>query len=355
MTHSFLAMSENLEKTLKDTLSASDFDKELAKIMSDYADMIDRRAAIYIMGIEKGLVQKRKKSIESFLELTEDEPSVTFKAVVQKMFVPFESRMHRSVRVLLTDGKGGEKVIVFWDARVDEALSKRLEQGDALIVENAYYRNNELHAGQYSAITIDKKNKIMPLSKVTDGKCNVAVRLASVPGIRAYLRSGEEKQMASGFMADDTGRVRFVAWNEAVGKLDTAKVGDVLRIHGALFKNSELHINEFSQVELNPDGCIVLNRVEEVFDGMKCAYLCKVISAFENNGWLYLVSRNDDKDIKVLVRDDAVRKLIGSLSPDIEIPTAGLLRLKALIGKECVLEGRMSENGIFECTAIIEE
>ncbi|MEM3364466.1 MAG: hypothetical protein QXS93_03080 [Candidatus Micrarchaeia archaeon] len=354
MTSSFLKLPEGLEASLRDKLGAA-FESELAKVMADYADMIDRKAALYILGIEHGLVQKRKKSIVSFTELSEDEQSVSFSARVQKVFVPFESRQHRTLRILLSDSKGGEKVLVLWDTKVDEALSKRLEQGDTLIIDNAYYRNGELHAGQYSALTVDKKDKITPLSKVTDGRCNVAVRLVSPVGTRTYIRNNEEKQMASGFVADDTGRVRFVAWNGAVAKISDAKVGDVLRVYGALFKNGELHINEFSRVELNPEGCIVLSRVEEVFDGVRCAFTGKIISAFDSDGRLYIVSRTDNKDVKVFVGANALKGIIEGLSPDIDIQVAGLLKLKSLIGKECILEGKMDENGVFECTSLIIE
>lgn len=355
MLQNFIAQSANIERKLADILGPAGLEKELSKVMSDYADMIDRRAAIYILGIEKGLVQKRKRLIESFSELTEDESSVSFRAMVQRVFVPFESKMHRTMRVLLTDGKCGEKVIVLWDAKVDEVLKQKLEEGDMLVVENAYYRGGELHAGQYSALIIDKKNKIMPLSKVVDGKCNVAVRLVGPLGVRTYVRNGAEKQMASGFVADDSGRVRTVVWNGAVEKLSNAKVGDVLRIHNAVFRNGELHINEFSDIEISPEGCIVLNRIEEVFDGIRCAFTGKIISVFEQGGWLYIVLRSESKDLKVLVKEEAVRALVGTLSPDIEASTAGLLKLKSLIGKGCIVEGRMVESGIFECIRIIEE
>jgi len=354
MVQNFIAQSENIESMLVATLGAEEFNKEISRILSEYADMIDRRAAIYILGIEKGVVQKRRKQIESFQELEEGLSGITFRAVVQRVFVPFESKMHRTLRALISDEKGGEKVIVLWDERVDDALSNRIEEGDTLIVENAYYRNGELQAGQYSAVKIDKKDKVMPLSKVSDGKCNVMVRLVSPLVVRTYTRDNQERKMATGFVADDTGRVRFVAWNGAVATVEGAKAGDVLRIRSALFKNGELHINEFSQVDLNPEGQIVLNRVEEVFEGVPCAYSCTVISALESNGRLYIVSRTEEKDIKVLVQEDAVRQFIGSLSPDIEIATAGLLKLKSLVGKECILEGKMNGNGIFECTRMIE-
>ncbi|MCX8199924.1 MAG: hypothetical protein N3G76_00460 [Candidatus Micrarchaeota archaeon] len=354
MTNQFAKLPEGLESALRERLGAA-LDTELAKVMSDYADMIDRKAALYILGIEHGIVQKRKKSIELFSELSGDEQGVSFRALVQKVFVPLESRQHRTLRALLSDGGGGEKVIVLWDAHVDSALSSGLEQGDTLIVENAYYRNGELHAGQYTAVSIDKKNKIMPLSKITDGRCNVAVRLASPIGIRTYIRNNEQKQMCSAFVADDTGRVRMVGWDGAVARLSSAAVGDVLRIRGALFRNGELHVNDFSQVEVNPQGCIVLNRIEEVFDGMKCAFIGKIISAFENGGWLYVVSRTDNKDIKVLVGSGALRGLLGVLSPDIDINVAGLLKLKSLVGRECIFEGKMGGNGIFECASLIVE
>ncbi|GEM_PF-3136510 len=352
MTQGFIKMSDSLEKALMEKLGDK-FEEELKRVISDYAEMIDRRAALYILGIDNGLVQQGKKSIALFTELSDDNSSITFSAGVVRVFLPLEGRMHKSLRVLVVDSANNEKVLVFWDAKVDEVQAQRIEPGDMLSVENAYYKNGELHAGQYSKVAIDKKNKITPLAHVTDGKCNVAVRLLEKLSVRTYMRNDAEKRMASGWVADYSGRVRIVVWNEAVGKFDTAVAGDVLRIHNAIFKNGELHINEFANVEINPEGCAVLARPEDVVAGYIGAFSGTITSTAMQGDWLSLVARTDSKDIKIVLLEKSLDSLIGgALSPDISRAVAGYTKLKSLLGKECIFEGRMNENGVFECGRI---
>ncbi|MGB9635232.1 MAG: hypothetical protein ACPL0A_02020, partial [Candidatus Micrarchaeia archaeon] len=72
------------------------FDEKIDSILSSYAYMIDRNAAIYIAAVENGLVKTKKRSIASFSELDGDESGISFSARVEKVYLPFESKSHKT-------------------------------------------------------------------------------------------------------------------------------------------------------------------------------------------------------------------------------------------------------------------
>lgn len=345
-------MSDEIERKLRQNLGDR-FDSALDEILARYANMIDRKAAMYILAIDEGIIKRESRELRTFNERPPQNSSVSFEGVVERVFVPFESKSHKTMRVLLGDDKGGELVLVAWDDLVDNLINKKLGKGDRLSVRGAYYRNGEAHAGGYTKVSITKKDRITALSQVTDGRCNVAVRLVSDINVREYVRNDEQKVMATGWVEDATGRVRFIAWGVAVDKISSAKQGDVLRIFSGLFKNGELHINDYSKVEINPDDCIVLTMVSNLREGVKAAYTSKIISVLMENSNLCCVTRSDDRDIKVVLLDSAKRNLIrGELSPDINLNTASFIKLKSFVGKDCIIEGILNSNGIFECSRI---
>ncbi|MCX8205989.1 MAG: hypothetical protein N3H30_02040 [Candidatus Micrarchaeota archaeon] len=350
--HQFMKSAEAVEGKLRAMLGDA-LDDELKRVLSDYAGMIDRRAALYILALEKGAVQQPRKEISQFSELSDDLSSVTFAAQAARLFVPHETRTHKTLRIQLTDGAGGTAMLVLWDSHAEAALAAPVEPGDTIVVQNAYYRNGELHAGQYSAVRIEKRNRLVELSRATDGRCNVAVRLTSPLSVRTYVREGSERQMATGWVADHSGRVRLVAWNNAVQALANAGQGDVLRVWDALLKNGELHLNDYTRIEVNPEGCTVLSRAEDVVPGFKGMFSGALISVGEQAGQAYAVIRAPPRDIKVQLTQESLASLLGGkLSPDISFPVAAALALRPLMGRQLTLAGLMNENGIFVCSAV---
>ncbi len=350
MIQGYVKMSEDTEHKLRQKLGEN-FDSALEDVLKRYANLIDRKAALYILAIDNGIIKRESKHLKSFSEHVPENSSVSFEGVVERVFVPFESKSHKTMRVLLADGAGGELVLVAWDDLVDKLVNKRLDRGDRIFVRGAYYRNGEAHAGGYAKVEITKKDRVTPLSQVVDGRCNVAVRIVSDINIREYVRNDEQKVMANGWVEDMTGRVRFVAWGDAVDFISQAKQGDVIRVRDGLFKNGELHINSYSKVEINPDDCLVLTRASNLREGLRAAYSSKIISVMEENSNLCCITRSDDRDVKVVMLDSAQRGLVGDeLSPDIDLKVAAHLKLKSLIGKVCIFSGVLNSNGIFECS-----
>jgi len=350
--HGFLSKSGEVEKRLHEMLG-DEFDAELQRVMQEYAEMISRSAAVYILGSEKGLVRKKKVELASFAQLPDDGASASFKAEVLRVFVPLESKMHRTLRTLVKDNEGREKVLVLWDAKVDEALRRQLRQGDRLEVDNAHFRNGEFHAGMYSSVLLDKGDKPVPLMELKDGRCIIAVRIVSGISARAYMKDGEERQMASCWVSDGTGRVRMLLWNDAVGRFDAANPGSAVKVAGAIFRNGELHVNEFSEVTLDPVDVHIFLSPEDILAGVPGAFEAKLISVYIEGGVLCAVARSESKDIKAVFSRDALARLFrGELSPDIDLNVASLLKLKSMLGAPVSLEGRMNENGVFECASV---
>ncbi|MHA1860589.1 MAG: hypothetical protein ACTSVF_05820 [Candidatus Asgardarchaeia archaeon] len=341
-------MKEKLSKLI------NNLDGEVDRVRKEYADMISPCTAVYILAVENGLISNEKKEVESFSELKSGDSNVWISVRVANVFQPLVGKKHKSLRLLASDGRT-EAMVVFWDDKVDDILKKRPEKGDILHIANGYFRDGLLHVGQYGKIEVEKKDGFKKLINITDGKCNVCVRIVEKVEIRTYRKDGEERRMATTWVADDTDRVRMVFWGKSTDKAEHLSIGDVICVKNAVFRNGELHLTSSTFIEINPENIIVVNRPEDIRD-FTGALEGTIISYKIENGWVRVNMRTKTKDLVGMISSLDFRNIVnGSIPIDISDDTVCRIILKKVVGHRLVFKGRFNENGVFVIESILGE
>lgn len=178
-----------------------------------------------------------------------------------------------SVASLAIRDETGRTRLVLWDEQSE--WFRKLSVNDKIRIESGYVRmdrNNEpeLHLGRRGQLrqlsaAVDQPPEDQPsqpqvLKDLTAGDFPNAVGVVVMEnqGVRTFTRrDGQEGKRLVFILADDTGKVRAVAWGQAAERLADVEVGTKLLLEGincraGLRQELEIHINESSQVTRNP-------------------------------------------------------------------------------------------------------
>jgi replication factor A1 len=178
----------------------------------------------------------------------------------------------RVMRIILAD-KSERVRCALWDRHVDFLLRVGDLQGRILRVGHAYTRqglagDTEVHAGERSSIEVDPED--MPKSDLPEfgdlftalGKLAAGANQVNAIGIvqsePRYWNFTKEDRTGSvlrTFVADESGVIPFVAWNERAEELRELKTGDTLQALNARVRldrngNPELHVESRSQARI---------------------------------------------------------------------------------------------------------
>ncbi len=177
-----------------------------------------------------------------------------------------------SVASLAIRDETGRSRLVLWDEQSE--WFRKLSVNDKIRIESGYVRmdrNNEpeLHLGrrgqlqQLSATDQqpeDRPSEPQALKDLAAGDFPSVIGVVVIEnqGVRTFTRrDGQEGKRLVFIFADETAKVRAVAWGQAAEKLADVEVGTKLLLEGVncrvgLRQEFEIHINEFSQVTRNP-------------------------------------------------------------------------------------------------------
>ena len=177
-----------------------------------------------------------------------------------------------SVASLAIRDETGRTRLVLWDEQSE--WFKKLSINDKIRIESGYVRmdrNNEpeLHLGrrgqlrQLSATDQppeDQLSEPQALKDLTAGDfpSAIGVKVLENQGVRTFTRrDGQEGKRLVFILADETAKVRAVAWGQAAENLADVEVGTHLLLEGincraGLRQELEIHINESSRVTRNP-------------------------------------------------------------------------------------------------------
>ncbi|MDO8123443.1 MAG: DUF2240 family protein [Candidatus Hermodarchaeota archaeon] len=177
-----------------------------------------------------------------------------------------------SVASLAIRDETGRTRLVLWDEQSE--WFQKLSVNDNIRIESGYVRmdrNNEpeLHLGRRGQLrqlsATDQPPESRPsepqaLKDLTAGDFPSAVGVVVIEnqGVRTFTRrDGQEGKRLVFILADETAKVRAVAWGQAAEDLADVEVGTKLLLEGVncragLRQELEIHINESSQVTRNP-------------------------------------------------------------------------------------------------------
>jgi len=243
--------------------------KEGRGLLSDEgaARLVAEELLIQTLGTELGRMQV--KNLVSGLN------DVTLSGLILLAWPPqqFQRRdgtSGRVMRIILVD-RSGKTRCALWDRHVDVAERAGNLQGRILRIGHAYTRQGltgeaEVHAGDRSSVEIDPQGlqmsefpefkelftKIGDLGQ-QDNSINVVGIVQADP--RTYKFGSDERpgSVLRSSLADESGAVPIVVWNERAEGLQELKIGDILQIINCRTRidnngKLEVHVESRSQV-----------------------------------------------------------------------------------------------------------
>jgi replication factor A1 len=182
-----------------------------------------------------------------------------------------DGALGKVMRLIIVD-RSGRVRCALWDRHVEVASKGKL-QGGIIRIGHAYTRqglagDTEVHAGDRSTIEIDPQE--MPttdfpefgelftsINKIPNesNQVNVVGVIQVEPRLHTFAKEDRVGSVLNTIIADQSGRMPLVAWNERTDDLRDLKKGDILQIVNArtrLNQNSkpELHVDTRSQVSV---------------------------------------------------------------------------------------------------------
>ena len=178
----------------------------------------------------------------------------------------------RVMRIVLADRSQRVRCAI-WDRHVDVLSRADPLQGRILRVGHAYTRqglggDTEVHAGDRSSIQVDPEDLpksdlpafgdlFSPLGKLSIGASQVNVIGVIQTEPRRYTFSKEERagSVLRAMLADESGTIPLVAWNERADDLLELRMGDIVQaLNGRVRQDRngspELHVESRSQVQV---------------------------------------------------------------------------------------------------------
>jgi len=168
---------------------------------------------------------------------------------------------------------------VAWGNTVNQFLSSEIRTGDEVIIRGAILKKRKVKIrdeevilpsitlGAFSTVEKigDTKSKI---SNLAPGMYVTVFGFAvSPPRIHVYEKNGEEHRMLSFNIADDTGKVRVIVWNEElIDYLSSISENTPVKVVGRVkegLQGPEIHISRDGSIEINPQD-FPLTTVPEV-------------------------------------------------------------------------------------------
>lgn len=191
----------------------------------------------------------------------------------------FEGEKSGKFATLMVADNGGVLRVVLWNEKADLVEKGELKAEQAVRLLHGYTREDrygrvELHLGVKSQIEIEPKEKtseyptidkfttkIGSLSK-TSGNVHLSGTVKTVLGVTSFTRSDSSDGTVMRFaLADDSGEVTVVAWNEKAQELEkTLKVNARLQLVNAKVKETqngglEAHVDSNTYVNVQAAAC----------------------------------------------------------------------------------------------------
>ncbi len=146
------------------------------------------------------------------------------------------------------------------DEEIEKRVNEKLEQLAGLVSKDgaAHIVANELNVNAFEAAAGPMKlNKLMP------GMRNVEVvgKVRQVWEIREFSTAKGSGKVGSFLIGDDTALARITCWHGQTDKMSGLKPDDVVKIVNSYARENngrvELHLNDNSEIEVNPAGVTV--------------------------------------------------------------------------------------------------
>ncbi|NQU79780.1 hypothetical protein HQ545_08495 [Candidatus Woesearchaeota archaeon] len=140
---------------------------------------------------------------------------------------------------------------------LDQRVKEKMDHLSGLISKDgaAHIIANELGVNAFEEISGKiKLNKLLPGMRSVE----VVGKIMALYDIREFTTQRGNGKVGSFFIADESGRSRITCWNSATDKMAGLKEGSIIKIKNGYAKENngkvELHLNDNSEIEINPAG-----------------------------------------------------------------------------------------------------
>jgi len=142
------------------------------------------------------------------------------------------------------------------EQQIKDKINDKLEQLSGLISEEgaAHIIANEL------GIKLYEPSGKLQIKNILVGQRNVEVvgKVQRKFEIRDFDTGERKGKVGSFLIADETGLIRVVLWNDMAEQLEKINEGDVVKVKSGYVRENnnrkEIHLNEKSSLEINPEG-----------------------------------------------------------------------------------------------------
>lgn len=240
-----------------------------------FAGLLTDDGAAFMVAKELGVeveVKARQEQSVKIANLVEGMRNIDIVARVLHVQNPkrFEkgNRKGRYCKMLLAD-ETGEITLTLWNKDVKLLEEKKVERGAVVLLKNCIVNsfngklnislgfNGELvvNPKDVDTSTLPKAEKIaIKIADLSEGMQNVDVfaRVLRVFETREFEYNNEKRKITSFEIADDTGKIRAVAWRELAERARKLYAGELIKIEGANVKAGnnglELHLDWRSRI-----------------------------------------------------------------------------------------------------------
>ncbi|RLE39228.1 hypothetical protein DRJ17_01760 [Candidatus Woesearchaeota archaeon] len=146
-------------------------------------------------------------------------------------------------------GLGEEEIEAKINKKMDELSGLISKEGAAHIIAN-----------EFGIKLFEEFTGKLKIAKVVVGMRDVEIvgKVQRVFEKREFQTEERKGKVGSFIIADDTGSIRVACWGDKADVLDELKEDDIVKIKGAYVRENnnqkELHLNENSKLEVNPEG-----------------------------------------------------------------------------------------------------
>lgn len=353
--HPHLKREKEFEEKLLGKMSASELEEKIKEKQKEYADLLTREGALYILAKENSLVGEDAKKDCLTRDLQEGMRGVRMKLKVKKIYPSrsFEKNGRKGsvCRALVADEEGDEVTLVLWNEDAQLAENGELEAGDSIEVHSAMVKDGEVQASGKGGLHVKKLRVPQKISELKDKNAFdlALVRILEFYGVKEYSQKGEDKKkkMVSALASDESGTTRIVFWENSVREAENLSAGDVVKLENGFFKNGEIHVGNKSIVSINPKGKQPLTRVKDLRIGVKTAVrgIVEEVNANDDVELLNVVLNDGGKKITAVFSREKALELLGvkQLASDIKLSTVVELKKELLLEKTVSLLGKAEE------------
>lgn len=143
------------------------------------------------------------------------------------------------------------------EAQLEEKIKTKINELSGLISEEgaAHIIANEL------GVTLVEDKKRLKIKEVYAGMRGIEVlgKVTAKTDIREFQKGDRKGKVANITLGDETGSMRLVCWGDQTELINKVKEGDLILVKSAFvkennFNQKEIHLNEKTEVEINPEG-----------------------------------------------------------------------------------------------------